>query len=280
LIADSSAVLDMNRILPQHQSAITLINTMLQNPEQIKLNWLDIACGKGQIISQLSDNISDGNMKKIKYTGYDINHEYTLIAEKIASNLGFDLYRFFHGDLSSFSKIISIDEHFDFITCINTVHELDPKIFSNLLIDSIIRLSNTGELFISDLESLENPELGALSWHGDEIGQLLNVLCEVAGTKYRIHPNIWAHSTCRAWTAVIQRQYFMVSNEMLFEKRNEIISRLDDTIDALLDKRFEECIKILQTYQRCGIATAEEAKLKEQSLYEFWALYNAKEFDK
>ena len=275
-MVDSSAFLNIKRLLPQHQSAITLINTRLQNPSQKNLSWLDLACGKGQIISQLSDNISPNNRKKIKYTGYDINPNYTRIAEKIACNLEFNSYVFTHGDMSNFSKIIQLD-NFDFITCTNTVHELMPKVFANLLIDSLIKLSDAGELFIYDMESLEKPELGALPWRGREINELINILLEVAGTNYRVHPNIWNHSTCKGWTVVIQKQYLNISNKNLTNNRDEITTCLDETIEKLLDERLRECEKILKAYQRFGVETAEEEKLKELSLYEFWALHNAKE---
>ena len=49
LISDSDAVLDIRRILPQHQSAITLLNTILQNPGVTDCFWLDLACGKDRL---------------------------------------------------------------------------------------------------------------------------------------------------------------------------------------------------------------------------------------
>ena len=50
IIGDSSAVLEFARMLPQHQAAITLLSSLLQNPQVDKFYWLDLACGKGQII--------------------------------------------------------------------------------------------------------------------------------------------------------------------------------------------------------------------------------------
>lgn len=73
IIGDSSAVLEFARMLPQHQAAITLLSSLLQNPQVDNFYWLDLACGKGQIISQLNENLTIENRKKIIYHGYDIN---------------------------------------------------------------------------------------------------------------------------------------------------------------------------------------------------------------
>lgn len=85
LIADSEAVLEIQKILPQHQSAITLLNLKLQNPSLGVFNWIDLACGKGQIISQLADNLSENSRKKLSYVGYDISVENTRVAQRIAA---------------------------------------------------------------------------------------------------------------------------------------------------------------------------------------------------
>lgn len=277
LIADSSAVLDIRRILPQHLSAITLMNTKLQNPAQQQLFWLDLACGKGQIISQLSDNLSLENRKKLNFVGYDISPEHTRIAEKFASSLDLHSYSFYNGDLSNFTKIIPEEQNFDFISCTNTIHELQPSTFARLLINTILRLTENGELFFYDMESLDSPELGALPWRGEEIRILMNAFLNTLGTKYLVHPNVWNHSTCNGWTVVVQRQYIGKSNEEILKKQASIIEQLDQTINQLIERRFNECKKALITYQKCGAETAEEAKSQNATLYEFWAIHYAKE---
>ncbi len=206
-IADSDATHDIRRILPQHQSALTLLNSRLQNPAVGKLCWLDLACGKGQIISQLNENLSLTHRAKLSYFGYDINVDHTRTAERMADGLKFKEYAFLHGDLSDFNKIINNDHRFDFITCTNTAHELQPGAFANIFIDSILRLTDSGELFIYDMESLKTPELGALPWRGAEIGKLLNSSFETLGTEFRAHPSTWSHSSCKGWTVTIQKQY-------------------------------------------------------------------------
>lgn len=276
-IADSDALHDITRILPQHQSAITLLNAKLQNPAIQNLNWLDLACGKGQIISQLQENISDINRRKISYIGYDINVDYTRTAERIANGLNLKANQFLHGNISNFSRLIPEEQFFDFITCTNTVHELEPGAFSMLILDSLIRLSNTGELFIYDMESLEKPELGALPWQGLEIGHLVNTIFETLGTEFRVHPSTWSHKSCKGWTIIIQKQYLNKSNEEINAKIEEISTNLEQVINSKLESRFIECNRLLQSFCRFGTETADDENSKILALYEFWALYRAKE---
>lgn len=273
LLADSSAVLYSSRILPQHQSAIMLITTILQKPSQKTFSWLDLACGKGQIITQLSVNIENRFIReKIKYTGYDIDPSNTRIAGENLFNTGLGFYGFLHGDLSNFPNVVPTKDTFDFITCTNTAHELKPEILSSIIIESLIRLSDSGVLFIHDMESLETPELGALTWHGGEIGQLINAIFEVIGIEYRVYPNVWKHSTCNTWTVVIQKQFINVSNDDLKKSRSKINRCLNKKIKDLLYIRLINCRKELQYLQDYGTKTDEKEKLKGLLLHELWAL--------
>lgn len=271
-IADSDAIYDIARILPQHQNAISFLNAKLQNPVIHTLNWLDLACGKGQIISQLQDNLSEINRRKLSYTGYDINVDHTRSAERITSRLNLKASEFVHGDLCNFANLISTDKHFDFITCTNTAHELQPRAFSVLVLDSLLRLSDTGDLFIYDMESLDKPELGALPWQGSEIGLLVNTIFEAMGTEFRVHPSVWRHRSCKGWTVLIQKQYLNKSNEEINTQRELILDTLEKEIDRILELRFSECNRLLQSLCRFGTETADDENSKISALFEFWAL--------
>ncbi len=50
-IADSRAVLLPGRVLPQHQTAVSLVKVMTQDPLIKRIRWLDLACGRGQIFA-------------------------------------------------------------------------------------------------------------------------------------------------------------------------------------------------------------------------------------
>ena len=56
-IADSSAFRDRERLLSQHQAALTLLQARLSTPGAPQLRWLDLACGRGQIIVSLDDEL-------------------------------------------------------------------------------------------------------------------------------------------------------------------------------------------------------------------------------
>jgi SAM-dependent methyltransferase len=188
-IAESDAVHETQKILPQHQSAITLLNVRLHDPTVGAVRWLDIACGKGQIIAQLDDNLSPDHRAKLSYVGYDINSDFIRTAEKLAEGLGLQSVSFLHGDLSNFSKLVPEDRKFDFISCTNTAHEIQRGCFACLFLDALLHLSESGELFIYDMESLTKPELGALPWQSQEIKELINAAFETMGIAFRAYPS-------------------------------------------------------------------------------------------
>src|SRR5262245_52257495 len=125
-IADSDAVL-AKRVLPQHQTAITLLGQLLAAPSTEHIAWLDLACGKGQILAQLDKNLPDVVLRgRISYLGFDIDNENSRLAEKIASGLKFSDVEVKTGEMQDFSKLFPIEKKFSFISFTNTVHELRP----------------------------------------------------------------------------------------------------------------------------------------------------------
>ena len=277
VIGDSSAILEFEKMLPQHQSAITLINTILQNPKIKEFDWLDLACGKGQIISQLSRNIIPNHRKKIVYRGYDINSEYSKIVTQIARNLGFMDYSVDIGDLASFQSIVPEQNRYDFITCTNVTHEVHPQKFFEVIIGAIKRLNQKGYLFLYDMESLTNPELGALPLKAAEVSSLIEVILQTAGSDFKISPSTWVHRTCTGWSIVIYRDYLQVQNEDLEKNGDSILTNLHNTIKTILIKKLEECKNVLNAYTEYGTETSEDETQKISALYEFWALHKALE---
>lgn len=274
-LAESDAFHDIRRILPQHQSALTLLNGKLQNPAVNSFRWLDLACGKGQIIAQLSENLSAKQRKKLAYVGYDINVENTRTAERMADSLTLAAYEFLHGDMSSFNDIVKADSRFDFITCTNTAHELQPGAFATLLLGALRRLTSAGELFVYDMEHLTKPELGALPWRSVEIEALLNAAFEVLGTDFRVDPSGWSHATCKGWSVTIQRGYINKTDAEIQKAQTKISERLEVEIDRILSERLLECDRLLDTFCRFGADTPEDVSARLMALYEFWALHRA-----
>src|SRR5690349_10081573 len=99
-IADSDAIFDPERMLPQHQAALTLLQGMLSNPQLAQVRWLDLACGKGQIIAHLQKNLSQKARAKLQLVGYDIDNHHTRLAERTARLMGLAKCDFGIGELA------------------------------------------------------------------------------------------------------------------------------------------------------------------------------------
>ena len=271
LLADSPAI--QGRLFSHYQAAVMLVTIMLQNPNQETFRWLDLGCGKGQIVRQLALNIEEKAFRnKIEYTGYDSNSAYIDDARNFFKEMGLEPH-FFHDELSRFSDIVPVENLFHFITCTNTVHEIGPKTFARIIIDSLVRLSESGILFIHDMESLEPPELGAFPWCGHEIDQLLNVVFEVIGTKYKVCSNRWQHPKCKAWTVVIQRQHINISRDALISKQNEINHNLDKKIKELLHIRLNDTIVKLKCLKSTSTEDDKYKIIKDKLLHDLYAIF-------
>lgn len=277
IIGDSSAVLEFERMLPQHQAAITLLSSLLQNPQVDKFYWLDLACGKGQIISQLNENLTIENRKKIIYHGYDINVDYLKIVKQISDKMEFMGSNVHIGDLSSFDDILPKDTIFDFVTCTNVTHEIHPQKFFEIIIGVLKRLNEDGQLFLYDMESLSNPELGALPLKANDIKSLIEVIFRTSGSDFKVSPSTWTHRTCKGWSVVINRKHLGIENDE-FEKYNAvIINNLNKEIQTMLANKLKECKQVLESYTTYGTETGDDEEQKVSALYEFWALNKAME---
>lgn len=158
--SDSDAVLDPSRVLPQHQAALTLLQARLSNPAATSLAWLDLACGRGQIIATLDHTLSEKARAKIDFTGIDINDAFLRETARIADRLRFRSVETHLCALSLFDRVLPPETKYDFITLTNTVHEIEPPALAALLVDSVTRLSEKGSLYIYDMETINPPELG------------------------------------------------------------------------------------------------------------------------
>ncbi len=277
-IADSSAIRDRERVLPQHQAALTILQARLSTPGTDHLSWLDLACGRGQIIVSLDENLSTEARAKIEFWAYDIDQEFARETSKTAERLGFASLETKVGDLSDFDQILPGDAFFDFITLTNTVHEIKPLRLAKLLVSCLERLTDTGTLFIYDIERIKPPELGAVPWSRNDIRQM--VFCMLNGlgaSKYRPEIGLWYHRTCNGWNVHLQRQHLEVSRVDAAERASTAVQETCAEISQLLKRRLAECYAALDTITKYGAETAEEQDDKERLLFEFWALHRALE---
>jgi hypothetical protein len=275
-IADSSAFRDDERVLPQHQAALTLLQDRLSAPAIVQLAWLDLACGRGQIISALDRNLSVHARSKIDFWAFDLDQDFARETTKSAERLDFASLNVKVGDLADFHRILPPDTVFDFLTLTNTVHEVDPASLANLLVDCVLRLSDGGTLFIYDMEQVNPPELGAVPWTRDDVRQIVRTLLDGLGAAhYQPEAGLWTHRSCNGWNVQLQRQHLNVSREDAVARSIETKQRTKDEILNLIKRRLDACHAALENLTRYGAETAEEQQDKERLLFEFWALHRS-----
>lgn len=266
--------------LTQHQSALTLLHSSLENPKLSEYHWLDLACGKGQIITLLRENIPDEEMRsKIAYYPYDINNDYIKQVERTAKTLNLGSCEPTTSEIAHFPKIYGKSQKFDFISFTNTVHELKPQAISTILFECVIRLASEGSMYVYDMEGLTSgPELGAIPWQAAEMKEVLETFFLSLGiTQYSPTPQRWIHSTCSGWSIHIQRKYIEIEEQKMEAAREHTINEMATRMASLLTQKLNLCKKALESLTTCGTTTREEEQNKMQLLYDFWALSRAKE---
>lgn len=277
-IADASAFKDGERVLPQHQAALTLLQARLSAPRVVRLSWLDLACGRGQIIASLDQNLSKEARAKVEYWAYDLDQDFARETRKTAEHLGFASLQTTVGDLSEFDRILPSGALFDFITLTNTVHEIEPIRLATLLVSCLGRLTDMGTLFVYDMERIKPPELGALPWSRDDIRRIvLRMLDALGASAYRPEVGLWNHRTCNGWNVQLERHHLGVSRSDAAQRIVAAVNETRDEISQLLRRRLTECRASLETLTMCGAETAEEQDEKERLLFEFWSLSRALE---
>ncbi|WP_157336453.1 class I SAM-dependent methyltransferase [Paenibacillus lutrae] len=278
VINDSDAVLDKERILPQHQAALTLIQNIVEDPRLDNFSWLDLCCGRGQLIYHLDDMINSGSRSKISYCAYDVQSDFVTLTQKKAESLGFKSLRVEVGDIGNYPVIYTRDQSFDFITLTNTVHEINVHILSRLYVESLLRLSDNGCLFIYDMESLPKLELGAITWTGTEMQEIFNVLFDNLGIPtYKPTVSRVRHKTTICWSIQLKRAYFGVSNENLVEKSQSAVENTQVQINKMLREKFDTSKAMLDSLTKYGSDSRQEENELQSTLYDFWALSRALE---
>lgn len=273
-LADSSACFDKERLLVQHQVALTLVQRIVANPKCSAMTWLDLACGKGQIITHLHHNLSTKERSKINLVAYDIENSYSKYVRKTAETLGFNSFRFEVGYLNRFWENYTLSGPWEFISLTNAIHEISPLSLAEIFVRSIERLSDQGLLFIYDMENLPDPELGAIPWSSDEIKIILSTLCNALGCNAGYSPPVgsWKHSTCTGWNCQLIRQHMDLASNFV-SKIPQAITETSSKIIELLKSRLQRTQNALESLTVSGVETGEESNQKISLLYEFWAIH-------
>lgn len=275
VLADSSAVLDQDRLLAQHQAALTLIQRLLQNPNVSEFTWLDLACGRGQIIVHLEHNLSQTSRSKIHYHIYDVKASYVNDTRRRADSLGLKSIVPVTSQLAKMPDHYPATEKFDFITFTNTVHELAPLQVATSLVDCVLRLKPNGSLFVYDFETFPDSlhELGAIAWTRAEVQELIKAMLTAFGvTNYQPEVGQWKHKSCFGWNINLEREHFGSAHADLVSKRDSAITALKECMMKLLQRKLLECRQMLESFTEEGTETAGEEQEKVGALYNFWAL--------
>ena len=240
------------------------------------MRWLDLACGRGQIIGSLDSTLSDDGRAKIEYWAYDLNQDYAKETMRIAQGLGFSDLNSEVGDLCKFSQVLPGRMEFDFITLTNTIHEIEPGRLARLIIDALARLSDSGTLFVYDMERISPPELGAVPWSRDEVRRIvLGILDALGAAAYRPEIGLWVHRSTNGWNVQLQREHLSVTRAEIDARLEAAVAAGAAEIKQALNRRLTECSKALETLTRFGAETAEEQDDKQRLLFEFWAVSRA-----
>lgn len=275
ILGDSNAY-SSPYVLPQHQAALTILGDHFSEPAMDHRSWLDLACGKGQIIQHLPTVLSETARAKIKFYGFDVEHAFLKRTERLAEAVGFHGFQLQVGQLKDFNKLYDSDERFDFVTLINTLHEAAPSALPEFLCACILRLSESGTLFIYDMESLSRPELGAVTWTQGEIATILDALYSDIGVQdYRPQVSQWEHRTCKGWSTLIRRS--RLGLDATLNAAEVDIANTRSRIKALLESKLDSVKKSLTSLAVSGTDSSLEEATEQKLLYDFFAITHALE---
>lgn len=267
-ISDSNAVRSDGRVFSQHQAALTLLQASLSEPGKNSLDWLDLACGRGQIISGLQQNISESSRARIRYCGYDLDQSYARETEQTATGLGFADCNVKVGDLEDFPAILPNGSSFDFVTLTNTLHEISPSNLAKLLVDCLRHLTPNGTFYLYDMETIAPPELGAISWKRDEIRNIIHqALRDIGVDGYLPEVSWWQHSSTTGWSVAIDRKHFNKNDDW-----GSDLSKTDDVIFRTLQAKKTSCEETLEIMTKYGVETAKEEQHRETLLHDYWSI--------
>ena len=137
------------------------------------IKWLDLCCGNGNILSQISDTIGDRS-SSIYYHGLDIDIKYVNKCNKIIKNKQLnEKLAYVKIEVHDITKPFKSDVKFDIITLLNVLHEINPfniiSIFKNALVNS----KQNGLLLIVDMCELPHLEWKSITWSRDTLSQII-----------------------------------------------------------------------------------------------------------
>jgi SAM-dependent methyltransferase len=277
-LADSEAFRDSARVLPQHQFALMTLQQKLSHPILREVRWLDIGCGRGQILEACKQTLSMEARSRLAYSGGDVNDAYVCETRRIAESLKFSSVEVITSDVWHLNKLLKGENKFDFITNTNVLHEIPPKRVPEILVDAVLRLSPDGSLFVYDMERPPQIELGAIPWTRDEFRQIVSVMLAGLGVDtYKPEVGRWTHRTTSTWNVELQRAYFAVCSDELEAHRDSTVAKMLEIVERLLLTKRDLLNMQLKVLATSRPETGDESQGKEALACEFWSISHALE---
>lgn len=273
VLSDSHAV-RQDRVLTQHQVALNLIRRFIQDPKVEEVTWLDLCCGRGQILFNVENVIPIERRTKIRYLGVDASLDYAREAEERASSL-FGGAKVEIIELQNFEKLLDSGQDFHVVTMTNSVHEISPKNLATTFVGALCRVKRDGVFFVYDMESLPVPELGAIPWKGIEVQRIFREILKAIGAPPECCPDVgvWPHRSCRCWDLQFHRGHIEIQS--LEEFRDSMVACAENVISELLQEKMFDVSRALAVFARNRGMTEGERVQANAMLYDYWAISKA-----
>ena len=212
----------------------TAMKAWWQANPQLPFRWLDVCCGEGDILETLPTLIGADNVKRVEYSGYELQHLFVRKCKKRVLELRL-AGEVITGQLDKFSPHFQ-QKHgtFSCVSLINSLHELPNTQVSRLLLDMISCCAVGGFVYVFDLAALRfhEPELGATPWKYQDIAELLSVLSKQLGVG---NPPVVSQIADKAWFFQLYKAPEM--DDAIRQNADKIVKRLDDVVERTLTDR-------------------------------------------
>jgi hypothetical protein len=161
----------------------TVLRDYLDTTKSPTVAWLDLGCGRGQLLKAVCASLDRSSLERLAYTGYDCTEDFV---EDCQFEIGKSPIRK-GGEalLGEFDNLEAVRERspFDVISVVELFSDLHLHLVSHLLLDIFQLGHQSTRFFMSDIrESTENSLMpGTLPWRLEEIDRFMETVGEYLG---------------------------------------------------------------------------------------------------
>lgn len=295
MITDTrTAIRSQNRPYVQNH----LIGQHVQNWFEMyegEFHWLDVCCGPGNALEELYE-LNFDDFARIRYYGYDVNHDYLWGLKELAQRLGISAHTH-TGNLEDLRTILTTrwpGRRYHSVTLVNVLHELPLAVVPDLFLDLVQLCAPDGFVFVFDITSLpfEQPEYGAIPWTQQEIASVLDTLRKQFGLTRRIQITPWGKNQRSAkrqpaWYFNLRPETFPRKPSLLLDDavtRAAICDELAKSVVQAFDRRLRDLDAMIEEISKDMRAATSYGKEPDAGLLElrqyidmqlrdFWACY-------